>query len=141
MDDTRRRLLWHGMFLFLLGLVTGLVETKFSNVRMGLVAHLEGVMNGTFLVAAGAIWLEVRLAPGWKAAACWTLLYGTYANWLFTLLAAVFGTGALSPVTAPGLVAAPRQENLVTGGLMSCGVAIIAATVLMLWGLRGKAAT
>ena len=46
--------MWHGMFLFLLGLLTGFVETKFANVRMGLAAHLEGVMNGIFLLALGA---------------------------------------------------------------------------------------
>lgn len=136
MDESRRRLLWHGMFLFLLGLLTGLVETKFSNVRMGLAAHLEGVMNGTFLLALGAVWAEVRLAPRMKTAAYWTVLYGTYANWLFTTLAAVFGTGALSPVTAPGLQAAPWQESLVSAGFMSVGVAIIGATLMVLWGLR-----
>jgi len=51
------------MFLFLLGLFTGFVEQRFANVRMGLAAHLEGVMNGTFLIALGAIWIEVRLPP------------------------------------------------------------------------------
>ena len=61
MDEDRRRLLWHGMFLFLLGLITGLVEAQFNNVRMGLAAHLEGVMNGTFLLALGAVWGEVRI--------------------------------------------------------------------------------
>jgi len=47
-----RRLMWHGMFLFLLGLVTGLLEQRFRNMRMGLSAHLEGLMNGTFLIAS-----------------------------------------------------------------------------------------
>ena len=60
MDDSRRRLIWHGMFLFSLGLLTGFMETKFTNPRMGLAAHLEGVMNGTFLIALGAVWMEVR---------------------------------------------------------------------------------
>lgn len=136
MDDSRRRLLWHGMFLFLLGLLTGLVETRFSNVRMGLAAHLEGVMNGTFLVALGAIWAEVRLSPAAKVATYWIVLYGTYANWAFTTLAAIFGTGAMSPITAPGRMAEPWQEGLVTGGFMTVGLAIIAASVLVLWGLR-----
>src|SRR5258705_13414244 len=97
MDDSRRRLLWHGMFLFLLGLITGFVETQFANTRMGLAAHLEGVMNGTFLVPLGAIWAHVKLSPGLKRTAFWGALYGTYANWTVTTLAAVFGTGALSP--------------------------------------------
>ena len=140
MDDSKRRLLWHGMFLFLLGLFTGFVETKFSNPRMGLAAHLEGVMNGTFLVALGAVWAEVRLSQTLKAAAYWSALYGTYANWAVTTLAAIFGTGALSPITAAGRSAQPWQESLVTLGFMSVGIAIVSSAVLILWGLRRKAA-
>src|SRR5437867_12980878 len=123
MDDTKRRLLWHGMFLFLLGLLTGLVELKFSNPRMGLAAHLEGVMNGTFLVALGAVWTEVRLSPRLKGAAYWSALYGTYANWAVTLLAAIFGTAAMSPITAAGRSGQPCQAGLVTVGFMTVGVA------------------
>ena len=140
MDDRRRRLLFYGMALFLIGLLTGLIEQHFSNVRMALAAHLEGVMNGTFLLAAGAIWSEVRLSPRASVAAYWALLCGTYGNWAVTTLAAVLGTGALSPITAAGREAAPWQETLVTAGFVSIGLAIIAASILLLWGLRGSAA-
>jgi len=47
--------------VFCWGLLTGFVETKFANPRMGAGSALEGVMNGTFLVALGAVWMEVRL--------------------------------------------------------------------------------
>src|SRR5690606_42034408 len=57
-------------------------------------------MNGTFLLAVGAIWSEVRLASGPRAVAYWALPCGTYGNWAVTTLAAILGTGALSPVTA-----------------------------------------
>ena len=136
MEDTKRRLLWHGMFLFLLGLLTGFVEQKFNNPRMGLAAHLEGVMNGTFLVALGAVWAEVRLSPRLKAAAYWSALYGTYANWGITTLAAIFGTAAMSPITAPGRSGQPWQEGLVTLGFMSVAIAIVASSILVLSGLR-----
>jgi hydroxylaminobenzene mutase len=126
------------MFLFLIGLVTGFAEQHFANVRMGLAAHLEGVMNGTFLVAIGAIWNEVRLPPRTKVIAYWTALYGTYVNWLVTTLAAAFGTAALSPITAAGHSGQPWQESLVMAGFMSVGVAIVAFSVLALWGLRVK---
>ena len=139
MEITNRRLMWHGMFLFLLGLLTGFVEQRFTNVRMGLAAHLEGVMNGTFLVALGAIWPEVRLPGAVKATAFWTALYGTYVNWFVTTLAAIFGTSALSPLTAAGHSGRPWQETLVTAGFMSVGVAIVASSLLLLWGLRAKA--
>src|SRR6266481_105161 len=109
MEDSNRRLIWHGMFLFLLGLFTGFAEQKFANRRMGLAAHLEGVMNGTFLVALGAVWMQVRLAPRLKIAAYWSALYGAYANWAATTLAAAFGAAALSPITGAGHNALPWQ--------------------------------
>lgn len=136
MEGSNRRLMWHGMFLFLVGLLTGFAEQHFANIRMGLAAHLEGVMNGTFLLALGAAWSEVRLSPSTKAIAYWTALYGTYANWLVTTLAAVFGTAALSPITGAGHSGQPWQESFITIGFLSVGIAIVASCVLTLWGFR-----
>lgn len=139
MQATNRSLMWHGMFLFLIGLLTGFAEQHFANIRMGLAAHLEGVMNGTFLVALGAVWTEVRLSPAMKTAAYWTALYGTYGNWFVTTLAAIFGTAALSPITGIGHHGLPWQEAFVGIAFPTVGIAIIASSVLVLWGLRAKA--
>lgn len=139
MNGSNRRLMWHGMCLFILGLLTGFVEPQFTNVRMALAAHLEGVMNGTFLLALGAVWTEVRLSSRPKAIAYWTALYGTYVNWFVTLLAAVFGTAALSPITAAGRRGLPWQETLITASFLSVGISIVASSLLVLWGLRAKA--
>lgn len=140
MEDSQRRLFWHGMFIFLLGLITGFLEEKFVNPRMGLAAHLEGIMNGTFLLALGAAWMQVRLSARSKVIAFRVVLYGTYANWLFTMLAAVFGTAALSPIAGSGHGGKPWQEILITVGFLSVALAMVAATVLVLWGLRRGAA-
>jgi (hydroxyamino)benzene mutase len=137
-DRNNRRLMWHGMSLFILGLLTGFAEQHFANVRMGLAAHLEGLMNGTFLIALGAIWNEVNLSPRIKAVAFWTALYGTYMNWLITALAAAFGTAALSPITGAGHSGQPWQGSMVTVGFLSVGIAIVASSALILWGLRAK---
>jgi hydroxylaminobenzene mutase len=139
MKTTNRHLMWHGMLLFLLGLLTGLAEQRFTNVGMGLAAHLEGVMNGTFVVALGAIWTEVRLPSRAKAIAYWATLYGTYVNWLTTTLAAVFGTAANTPIAGAGYSGQPWQENLVAVGFLTVALAIVAASVLVLWGLRATA--
>lgn len=139
MKEVKRRLIWHGMFLFLLGLCSGLTETQFANIRMGLAAHLEGVMNGTFLVALGAVWQEIRLSRKVSGIAFWTALYGTYANWAFTTLAAVFGTAALSPVTGTEHGGLPWQESVITVGFTTVAISIIASVVLILWGLRANA--
>lgn len=140
MDDNKRRLIWHGMFLFLLGLLTGFLEQKFVNPRMGLAAHLEGVMNGTFLIALGAVWPEVKLRPGLKTATFWIALYGTYMNWVATALAAALGTAALSPITGLGHSAQPWQESLITALFMSVGITTVLSAILVLLGLRRRAA-
>ena len=136
MEGTNRRLMFHGMCLFVLGLLTGFAEQHFTNVRMGLAAHLEGLMNGTFLIALGAIWPHMRLSPAATNVAYWTVLYGTYVNWLITIFAAIFGTAALSPITGVGHSGLAWQESFVTAGFMSVGITIVIASVLVLWGLR-----
>jgi len=137
-ESAGRSLMWHGMFLFLLGLLTGFAEQHFANIRMGLAAHLEGVMNGTFLVALGAIWTAVRLSPRTKAITYRSTLYGTYGNWVVTVLAAAFGTAALSPITGAGHSGQRWQETLVSVGFVTVGITIVASAVLVLWGLRAK---
>jgi len=138
MNGTNRRLMWHGMLLFIFGLLTGFAESHFTNVRMGLAAHLEGVMNGTFLIAVGAIWNYVQLSSTSKSIAFWSALYGTYVNWIMTFIAAILGTAALSPVTGAGHTAPPREETLVTVGLLTVGATILSSSILLLWGLRGR---
>jgi (hydroxyamino)benzene mutase len=139
MERNGRRLMFHGICLFLLGLLTGFAEQHFASVRMGLAAHLEGVMNGTFLLALGAAWPHVRLSATPAASAFWMTLYGAYVNWFMTLLAAIFGTAALSPITGVGHSGLPWQESLVTAGFMSVGIAIVVASVMILFGLRKAA--
>src|SRR3954468_3877895 len=79
-----RSLLRHGVALFLLGLVTGRLVQSLALPRMGLASHLQGVMNGTFLVALGLVWPHLRLRGALLWAAYWLALAGTYLNWAVT---------------------------------------------------------
>jgi hydroxylaminobenzene mutase len=135
-SNRQRRLIWHGMVLFLLGLLVGLAEGQVANPRMGLAAHLEGLMNGTFLIALGAIWPFVKLSPTLTTLAFWTVLYATYANLIVTTLAAILGASSMSPITGAGHSAAPWQEALVTTGFVTVGMAMLVSSGLILWGLR-----
>jgi hydroxylaminobenzene mutase len=138
-EHGNRKVIWHGMFLFLLGLLTGFAELKFKNMRMGLAAHLEGLMNGTFLIALGAAWVQIKLPPTVKTTLYLILLYGTYGNWAITTLAAVFGASSLSPITGAGYKAELWQEDIVKFGFLSVGIAMIVSSGLILWGLRRRA--
>lgn len=130
------RLLWHGTVLFLLGLVTGFTLPLTENPRMALAAHLEGLMNGMFLVLLGLIWSRLRLSERARRWLVGLALYGTYANWASTLLAAFFGTGRSTPIAGAGHSGAAWQEAIVDFGLFSLSFAMVAALVCTLRGLR-----
>ncbi len=133
----KRGLMRHGMILFLLGLLTGFAVAALRNPRSGLAAHLEGLMNGTFLVVAGLVWDELRLGERARKAAYWLLLYGAYANWTGTLLSGVFGASKATPIAGAGFTASPLQENLVFALLVSVGLTMVAALAILVAGLRG----
>jgi len=134
-DRQAARLLVLGAVLFLLGLLSGLVTGLMANPRMGLSAHLQGLTNGIFLLAVGAIWHRVNLPAGFKAALFWLFLFGTSLNWLMTQLAAYWGTGTMTPITAPGRQGSALQEMIVNTGLLALSLAMIAGTVLLILGL------
>jgi (hydroxyamino)benzene mutase len=134
--DRTRQLMWHGVMLFLLGLLTGLIIPLLTIPRLGVSAHLEGVLNGLFLIVLGAIWNHLRFTPNLERATFRIALLGTYANWAFTLLGGMLGTGALTPIAADGRKAEFWKEALVGAGLLTLVVAMIVCCVFVLWGLR-----
>lgn len=134
--DLKRRLIWHGIFLFLLGLLNGAAVPVFTAPRLGLSAHLAGVGSGTFLAVLGAVWQEVRLSPRAAVAAFWLALYGSYVGWIALVLAAAFGTSRSTPLAGAGHAGTAWQESIVDFGLVTMSVAIVAACVLILLGLR-----
>jgi hydroxylaminobenzene mutase len=132
---TAQRFVFHGALLFLLGLLAGFLAPSAANPRMGLSAHLEGVMNGTFLLALGAVWSYVSLELRFETAAFWLLLYGAYVNWASVLLGALTGASRLMPIAGAGHTGPAWAEALVGFGLLSISFAMVAGVALVLWGV------
>lgn len=126
------------MLLFLLGLITGLMIMQMKNARMGLAAHLEAVMNGTFLVVAGFLWTELKISITLKKVLFFTLIYGTFMNWVSTLLAAILGTSKMTPIAGAGHAGAQWQEMLVSASLITVGLTMVFSLVVIVYGLRGR---
>jgi (hydroxyamino)benzene mutase len=125
-----------GLILFLLGLVTGVAVPASKNPRMGLASHLQGMTNGPLLIVVGLLWPHVELARGWQVATVALLVYGAYANWLATQLAAIWGAGRrFAPTAAGDHVASPVKERIVGGLLVSLAPAMLAAGVILLVGV------
>ncbi len=132
------RLLQWGVVLFLLGLLTGLVIPLMTNPRMGVSSHLEGVMNGPFLIVLGLMWTRLRLGPRALTVAFWLAIYGTYANWATTCYAGFVGAGEkMAPISAAGHPGTSLEAAIVAFGFISLTVAIIPLCGMVLYGLRG----
>jgi len=125
-----------GLVLFLLGLVTGLAVPSVKNPRMGLASHMQGMTNGPFLVVVGLLWPHLALAHAWQLVAVVLLAYGTYANWLATQLAAIWGAGQkYAPAAAGGHTASGAKEGIVNFLLASLAPAMLAATIILIVGV------
>ena len=131
------RLLQLGVLLFLLGLLVGLAVPALANPRMGLASHMEGVMNGLFLIALGLVWPRLTLSDRVQGITFALAVYGTFANIVATFLAAAWGGGAMLPIAAQGQVATSAQELVLRVLLVTLALADIAVCLLVLAGLRG----
>ena len=129
-----RQFVFYGLLLFLLGLIIGLIVPFFKNPRMGLSAHLEGVMNGMFLMILGIIWERIQLSTKLLNTTYWLALYGTFANLVAIILAAATGEGKMLPI-AGGKEGTGITEMLITGLLVTLALSMIAVCVLVLTGL------
>jgi hydroxylaminobenzene mutase len=140
-ERTSRRLLQLGVTLFFFGLITGFAVPMAANPRMALSSHLEGVLNGIFLLVLGIIWGRLRIGATTSRMAFALLAYGTFTNWATTLVAAMWGAGeSMMPLAAAGYTGTSAQEVLIAFGLLSLSVAMIVVCPIILWGLRGSAA-
>jgi (hydroxyamino)benzene mutase len=127
-------LLFLGILLFLFGLVIGLFIPLVTNPRMGLSAHLEGTLNGMFLIVLGLIWRKLLLNNKWLTAAFWMAIYGTFANFIAVTIAAVTGAGKMMPI-AGGKEGTPVIEGLISFLLISLALAMMVACIIVLRGL------
>ncbi|HLE20474.1 MAG TPA: hydrogenase [Vicinamibacteria bacterium] len=134
--DTNRTLMRWGFFLLLCALVTGLAVPGFTNPRMAVSAHLEGVMNGLLLVIVGLVWSHLGLSGRLAKIVFWLFAYAAFANWGVTTLAAALGTSRLTPMAGAGYSASPMQENVVQVIQVSLALAVIAAVALVVYSLR-----
>lgn len=130
------RLLFFGILLFFSGLVVGLFVPILENPRMGLSSHLEGIMNGIFLLVLGIIWPKLKLSPSMLNATFWLTIYGSFANFLVVLIAAATGSGKMMPL-AGGKEGSPLVEGLVTFMLISLSLAMLTVCIFVLSGLYG----
>jgi (hydroxyamino)benzene mutase len=133
-----QQIIFHGIAVFAFGLLLGfpLFFGFFPNPRIGLIAHLEGVLNGIFLTVSGLVWARLMLSDGQQRLARTLGIVSVYLNVFQASWWAVLGRSQPTP-----LFPAERQQfafewvmfyvvnpSLSMGFLAYCG--------LLLFGLR-----
>jgi len=133
-----RLLIRAGFVLFILALLTGFAIPAFLNQRMAVAAHLTGLLNAVVLIALGLAWGLLVLGPTQAKFTRGAFLYGTYANWASSCLAAAWGTSRLTPLSGGEYGAAPWKETVVQILQISLALAILAGAASVVYALRSS---
>ena len=127
-----------GVLQITVGCVVGFIPPSAVAWFRGIVmAHIEFTANGVLMVAFGFVVMELRLSPA--ALKVWfaTLQIGTWANGAAGIAAAFSGASSkLMPTLNEKFPPPHGTDNpIVSGSLKLCGVTIMVALLLTLYGL------
>ena len=136
--NLRRWTLILGVLQITVGCVVGFIPPSAVAWFRGIVmAHIEFTANGVLMVAFGFLVRELRLSPA--ALKVWfaTLQVGTWTNGAAGVAAAFIGASSKLMPTLNEKFPPPRGTDnpIVTGSLTLCGVTIIVALLITLYGL------
>jgi (hydroxyamino)benzene mutase len=134
------RLVFSGLLLFFLSLLTGLLLVAgpafVANPRGVLAGHLEAAMNGMFIILVGLFFNRLQLSAVQSRVCRGALLYSGFANWFFTTLAGILGTSDATPLAGAGHHASVAAEQFILAALVTVALSMLVAVVLLLMGTR-----
>lgn len=137
-DNLRRWTLVLGVLQITVGCIVGFIPPSAVEWFRGIVmAHIEFTANGILMVVFGFLIRELRLRPLMLKAWFATLQIGTWTNGGAGVVAAFIGASSkLMPTINEKFPPPHGIENPIVSGLLQlCGVTIMAALLLTLYGL------
>ena len=140
MADQARRLLRFGVLLVLLALLIGLAIPALAVPRLGVAAHVNGVVGGLALIVLGLLWPHLELGRRALMVAFWLAVYSFFVATLMPFLGGAWKAGAtMLPLAAGTARGTPLQEAILSAGLVTAGAAVFVLFALLYLGLRGSA--
>jgi hypothetical protein len=141
-ESLRRWTIFLGVLQISVGCAIGFIPPTAVDWFRGIVmAHIEFTANGVLMVVFGFLARELRLSRWGLGLWFLTLQLGTWTNGTSGVIAAFSGASSYLMPTLNEKFPPPQGTNnpLVTGTLQFCGVTMMMALVLTLWGLwRGR---
>ena len=137
-ENLRRWTLLLGVLQITVGCMVGFIPPSAVAWFRGIVmAHIEFTANGVLMVAFGFLVNELRLKP--TALKVWfaTLQIGTWTNGAAGLAAAFIGSSSKLMPTLNEKFPPPKgvDSPIVTNLLLLCGITIMVALLLTIYGL------
>src|SRR5262249_38843063 len=137
-----RRLLQLGVALFLFTSFEGFAVPALASPNLGRSVHTLSGFTGVLFLAMGLMWPMLNLGTTAARIAFWFLVYSALATIAAFVIAALWGAGgSIMPIAAQGARGSDVQERVIQLLIYPAAPTGIIAFALILWGLRGKAAS
>jgi hypothetical protein len=130
-----------GVLQITIGCMVGFIPPSAVAWFRGIVmAHIEFTANGVLMIVFGFLLRELRLGPSTLKAWFATLQIGTWTNGAAGVVAAFIGASSKLMPTINEKFPPPygTDNSIVSGLLQLCGVTILLALLLTLYGLLGS---
>ena len=134
--SVHRGLAFHGLLIFFLSLVVGLLLPVFANPRMGLAAHVGGVTTGTFVMALAALWGLMASGGSIRNIAYPALIYGAYGSVAALIWSAATGASRLTPIAGAGFQGSSFAELIAAVLFVTSTLAMLVGAGLAVYALR-----
>ncbi len=122
------RLTRAGLLLLFLTALTGPLIPLLEVPKLGVVAHMHGLLNGILLLALGSPWPRLRMHMGTSVLASWGLVVACFAVVLVVATCAAARVGGETfPVFFAGYVGSSLVELVVKVLVTTLSVVILAA--------------
>jgi len=122
------RLIIAGALLLLMGLTLGGIIPLFTNPRLALSAHEQGIIAGSFLLLLGLVWPHAAFGKIKSESVGMLLIIGTYLIWIGILLGSILGTSRATPIAGEGYSGSKGQEITVS-------IVLLVGSVLTIFGM------
>jgi len=107
-----------------------------ANPRMALSSHLEGILNGIFLVLLGLVYPKLRLSRFWLTTAFWLAIYSGFPIGELLFWPRSGPRARSCPWPGKGSRGPRPQEAIIDFLLYSLSFAMVTVCVIVLWGHR-----
>ena len=140
MAQQSHRLLQLGAMLLLVALLIGVAIPALAVPRLGVAAHVNGLIGALFLVVFGLVWPRLQLGTSILTLAFWLAVYTFLLATLLPLLGGICSAGgSMFPVAGVEARGSAVLEGVISIGLATSALTGIAFSTLLVLGLRGRA--